>query len=187
MRAPPQRHNRRNTVKKHFPYRKVLIVGCGGAGKSTLAVDMGKRFGLPIVHLDKLWWLPHWQTRSEREFDSMLAGELIKPDWIIEGNFFRTFNTRLQYADFCIFLDYDTELCMQSVCERAEKYKGTTRPDMTDGCPEQADDEFKSWILSFKENVRPSMLSELKIGNIPYAVFQTREATAKWLDGFSID
>ena len=174
-------------MKKVFPYHKVLIVGCGGAGKSTLAVEIGKRFGLPVVHLDKLWWLPDWQTRSEQEFDEILLGELTKNDWIIEGNFFRTFKTRLKYADICIFLDYDTELCIQSVYERAEKYKGTTRPDMTEGCIEQVDDQFKNWITSYKENVRPSMLSELKNSAIPYMVFQTREATANWLDEFTND
>ncbi len=171
-------------MKKHFPYHRVLIVGCGGAGKSTLAVEMGKRFGLPTIHLDKLWWLPNWQNRSEQEFDKMLADELAKTDWIIEGNYFRTFAMRLKYADFCIFLDYDTELCMQSVYERAEKYKGMTRPDMTDGCTEQIDDEFKNWIISFKENIRPSMLSELKNGYVPYVIFQTRTATANWLDEY---
>ena len=171
-------------MKKQFPYRRVLIVGCGGAGKSTLAVEMGKRFGMPIVHLDKLWWLPNWNNRSEQEFDKLLADELVKSDWIIEGNFFRTFSLRLKYADFCIFLDYDTELCMQSVYERSVKYKGTTRPDMTDGCIEQLDDEFKNWILSFKENVRPLMLSELANCSVPYVIFNTREATAKWLNDF---
>lgn len=94
---------------------------------------------------------------------------------------------RLKYADFCIFLDYDTELCVQSVHERAEKYKGTTRPDMTDGCEEQFDDDFKNWIASFKDNVRPSMLSELKISATPYMIFRTRKATANWLDGFTND
>lgn len=187
--APPIKactiYDRELFMKRSFPYSKVLIVGCGGAGKSTLAVDMGKRFGLPIVHLDKLWWLPNWQNRSEREFDAMLAAELEKNAWIIEGNYFRTFKTRLKYADFCIFLDYDTELCVRSAYERAEKYKGMTRPDMTDGCPEQIDDEFNNWISTFKENVRPSMLSELKKSSAPYIVFRTREATAKWLDNFS--
>lgn len=171
-------------MKKRFPYHKVLIVGCGGAGKSTLAVEMGKRFGLSIVHLDKLWWLPNWQNRSEQDFDIMLVDELVKNDWIIEGNYFRTFAMRLKYADFCIYLDYDTELCVQSVYERAQKYKGTTRPDMADGCTEHIDDEFKNWITSFKENVRPSMLSELKTGATPYIIFQTRATTANWLDGF---
>lgn len=174
-------------MKKKFPYRKVLIVGCGGAGKSTLALEMGKRFGLPVVHLDKLWWLPNWQTRSEHEFDEMLAIELTKSAWIIEGNFFRTFKTRQSHADLCIFLDYDTELCINSVYERAEKYKGTTRPDMTEGCTEQVDDQFKNWITSFKEKVRPSMLSELENSSIPYMVFQTRDDTANWLDGFIDD
>ena len=174
-------------MKKSFPYRKILIVGCGGAGKSTLANEMGKRFGLPIVHLDKLWWLPDWKNRSETEFDALLARELEKNDWIIEGNYLRTFEMRLGYADFCIFLDYDTELCVKSVYERAEKYKGTTRPDMTDGCIEQIDDEFKEWIATFGETVRPSMLSALEKCAAPYSVFRTREDTAKWLDGFFVD
>ena len=172
-------------MKKTFPYNKVLIVGCGGAGKSTLALEMGKRFGLPVVHLDKLWWLPDWQTRSQQEFDEMLTAELTKNDWLMEGNFFRTFQMRLKYADFCIFLDYDTELCLQSVYERAEKYKGKTRPDMTDGCIEQVDDEFKTWIISYKEKVQPIMLSELQNGSTPYIVFQTRADAADWLDGFA--
>lgn len=172
-------------MKKSFPYRKVLIVGCGGAGKSTLAAEMGKRFGLPVVHLDKLWWLPHWQHRTEQEFDEMLGAELTKNEWIMDGNFFRTFKMRLKYADFCIFLDYDTELCMQSVYERAQKYNGKTRPDMADGCTEQVDEEFKNWIISFKSKNRPLMLAALEESSTPYAVFQTRSATAKWLDEFT--
>ena len=172
-------------MKKRFPYHKVLIVGCGGAGKSTLAVEMGKRFGLPVVHLDKLWWLPDWQNRTEQEFDEMLASELTKEDWIIEGNFLRTFEIRLKYADFCVFLDYDTELCLQSVYERAKKYEGKTRPDMTDGCTEQVDDEFKQWIISYKENHRPRMLSKLQNSSVPYIIFQTRNDTANWLDEFT--
>lgn len=171
-------------MKKNFPYRKVLIVGCGGAGKSTLAVEMSKRFNLPAVHLDKLWWLSGWVTRSEQEFDALLACELVKSDWIIEGNFYRTFETRLQYADFCVFLDYDTQLCVKSVYERADKYKGTTRPDMTDGCIERVDGEFENWILSFREKVRPLMLSKLQSGSTPYKVFKTREETANWLYGY---
>lgn len=168
-------------MQKKFPYRRVVIVGCGGAGKSTLAVEMGERFGLEVVNLDKLWWLPNWQNRSEQDFDELLFSNLKKDNWIIEGNYARTFEMRLKYADFCLFLDYDTELCMQSVYERAEKYKDTTRPDMTEGCVEYVSDEFKDWIVSFKENVRPSMLEILLNGSTPYIIFQTRDAASHWL------
>ena len=48
-----------------FPYRKILILGNGGAGKSTFAADMGRAFSLPVVHLDRLWWLPGWVNRTQ--------------------------------------------------------------------------------------------------------------------------
>ena len=108
-------------------FKKILIVGCGGAGKSTLAVEMGNKFKLPVVHLDKLYWLPNWEIRPSEEFDSLLEDQLKKDEWIVDGNYDRTFELRLRYADLCIFLDYDTQLCIQSVIERVEKYKGTSR------------------------------------------------------------
>lgn len=169
-----------------FPYKRVLIVGCGGAGKSTLAIDIGKRFGLPVIHLDKIWWLPNWVSRKKREFDSRLRKELAKTSWVIEGNYARTFKKRLKYADFCIFLDYSTELCIQSVYERVEKYKGKTRPDITEGCLEQADDEFKDWIYNFNNDVRPKMLKILKNSSIPFMIFNNREDTEQWIESFDI-
>ncbi len=170
---------------KKFPYHRVLIVGCGGAGKSTLAVEMGKRFNLPVIHLDKLYWLPNWQKRLEQEFDNLLIYELMKSNWIIEGNFSRTFETRLKYADLCIFLDYDTDICVQGVYERVRKYNGLSRPDMADGCTEHFDEEFINWIKAYKENSRPSMLAKLENSSISYFIFKSREETARWLDGFA--
>lgn len=168
-----------------FPYRKILIVGCGGAGKSTLAVALGKKLGLPVVHLDKLLWKPNWQSRTESEFDALLLPELEKPSWIIEGNFARTLARRLEYAELCIFLDYPTELCIRSVHERVEKYRGMTRPDMTEGCTEQVDPEFEAWIRSFDIEVKPKMLETMAGSGVPYELFRSREQAAEWLNGLS--
>ena len=38
--------------------QRILIIGCGGAGKSTLARALGEKTGLPVVHLDQIWWAP---------------------------------------------------------------------------------------------------------------------------------
>ena len=52
--------------------KRVLIIGCGGAGKSTLARKLGDMTGIPVVHLDKLYWRPGWQHLSREEFDAVL-------------------------------------------------------------------------------------------------------------------
>lgn len=165
-----------------FPYKRVLIVGCGGSGKSTLAREMGERTGLPVVHLDRLWWLPGWEHVTQEEFDRKLAVELAKPAWIIEGNFARTFETRLARADFCVLFDLDTETCMQSVLARNEMYKGQSRPDMTEGCQERMDPEFKQWILEFKEKTCPQMLEQLRESGVAHRIFTTRKEAWAWLD-----
>ncbi len=54
-----------------FPYNRVIIVGNSGSGKSTLAREMGERLGLPVVHLDKLFWLPNWIGRSAADVDKL--------------------------------------------------------------------------------------------------------------------
>ena len=167
-----------------FNYKKILIIGCGGSGKSTLARQMGEKFALPVVHLDKIYWLPNWVEKNSDQFDKELLEELQKEKWILDGNFTRTFKTRLSYADLCIFLDYSTDLCLQSVFERVKKYKGKTRPDMTEGCPEQADEEFIDWIKSYNDNVKPEFLEILKNSNVPYLIFNSRTQPTEWLNSF---
>lgn len=168
-----------------FSYTKVIIAGCGGAGKSTLAREIGRRFSLPVVHLDRLWWLPGWQARSEESFDALLADELARPAWIMDGNFRRTFERRLKSADLCLFLDYPEHLCMESVRRRTEEFRGRNRPDMTGGCPERIDAEFEQWIRSFRTDVRPAMIAAIERSSVPHKIFKTRSETAAWLDAFS--
>ena len=57
--------------------QRVMIIGCGGSGKSTLARQLGEKTGLPVVHLDRIFWSPgNWQHLEKEEFDRLLAIEL---------------------------------------------------------------------------------------------------------------
>ena len=49
---------------------RILIIGCPGSGKSTLARALKEKLGLPLIHLDQLWWQPGWEHVSREEFDA---------------------------------------------------------------------------------------------------------------------
>lgn len=167
-----------------FSYQRVLVLGNGGAGKSTFARRMGERFSLPVVHLDKLWWLPGWQNRSREQFDALLAEELSKTAWVMDGNYERTLPVRLAAADAAVFLDIPARTCLEGAYARVEAYAGRTRPDMTEGCPERMDEEFEGWILSYEREVRPRILTALGESGKPCFVFGSRAAADGWLSGF---
>ncbi len=167
-----------------FPYQRVLVLGNGGAGKSTFARAMGERFSLPVVHLDRIWWLPGWVNRSREEFDALLARELDTPAWVMDGNYERTLSWRLCYAEAAVFLDLSAEECLKSVRARAEEYRGRTRPDMTEGCEERLDEEFEAWIGTYADETRGKVLRAVQASGLPLFVFPSRGEAWAWLEGF---
>ena len=66
---------------------RILIIGCSGSGKSTLAFKLEKLTGLPVVHLDRLFWKAGWVMSDCAEFDHRLDLELSNDFWIMDGNF----------------------------------------------------------------------------------------------------
>ena len=111
--------------------QRIMIIGCGGAGKSTLAKKLGERTGLPVVHLDQIWWSPgNWEHLSKEEFDARLAAEVEKECWIIDGNFNRTLDIRLERADTVIYLDFPRWLCLRGWIGRVIRNWGHAREDM---------------------------------------------------------
>ena len=134
---------------------RVIIIGCGGAGKSTLARKLGEKTGIPVVHLDQIWWSPgNWQHMERPEFEKLLMEEMEKPRWILDGNFRRTLEMRLQKCDTVIYLDFPRLVCLKNWLGRVIKNWGHARIDMAEGCNERFDPEFALWIWNFNKNYR---------------------------------
>ena len=133
---------------------KILIIGCSGSGKSTLAVALGEKLGLPVVHLDQLWWKEGWRNVTREEFDSRLAMAMNMDGWIIDGNYSRTMEMRLAKCDTVIYLDFNRWACLRGMCQRVFGNYGKGRPDMAQGCPERFDPAFVKWIWNYNKNNR---------------------------------
>ena len=134
--------------------KRVIIIGCGGAGKSTLARKMGELTGIPVIHLDQLFWKPGWVERTREEFDPMIQRELEKEAWIMDGNFSRTLPQRIQRCDMVIYLDFSRMSCLLGVLKRVLTTYGKVRPDMGEGCPERMDFGFMKWVWNYNQNKR---------------------------------
>ena len=141
--------------------RRVLVLGCPGAGKSTLARSLGEALSLPVVHLDKLWWKSGWVNRTEGEFDALLDAVLLGEEWVIDGNYLRTLPRRLERCDAVVLLDYPPRVCLFRALRRILSWRGRTRPDMAADCPERLDGEFVRWIWEFHRTQRPQVLELL--------------------------
>lgn len=161
--------------------RRVLVLGCPGAGKSTLARSLGEALSLPVVHLDKLWWKSGWVNRTEGEFDALLDAVLLGEEWVIDGNYLRTLPRRLARCDAVVLLDYPRRLCLFRALRRILTWRGRTRPDMAADCPERLDGEFVRWIWEFHRTQRPQVLELLDGWTGELRVFRSPRACAGFL------
>ena len=131
-------------------FEKIIVIGCPGAGKSTFARRLREETGLPLYYLDLLWHRPDRTTAGRDEFAAGLR-EIISGDrWIIDGNYGRTLEMRIQSCETIFLLDLPVEECMAG----AESRIGKQRVDMP-WIETEFDEEFRQWILDFPKNELP--------------------------------
>ena len=142
--------------------KKVLVIGSGGAGKSTFARHLGTLLNIDVIHLDALYWHPGWVETPRAEWRKVIEGLVRRDAWIIDGNYSNTLDLRLEACDTVIFLDIARLICLWRVLARAILYRGRTRPDMAEGCRERLDLGFIRWVWSYKRRTRPQIIEILR-------------------------
>ena len=167
--------------------KRVILIGSGGAGKSTLARKMGEILDLPVHHLDRLHWKPNWTETPKEEWQKIQADLCTEEEWIIDGNYGGTMDIRLAACDAVVFLDLSRWLCVFRALKRSMVRSGERRPDLPEGCDEQFDLDFFRWIWDYPATRRPGILQKLEAMKKDKRVFvlKTRKETDRFLQSLS--
>lgn len=163
--------------------KKVIVIGCPGSGKTTFAEKLNKCTGLPLYYLDTIWHKPDKTHISRDEFDERIREIFNTHEWIIDGNYNRTIEMRLQHCDTVFFFDLPTDVCLQGAKERL----GKGRYDLP-WIEKELDPEFEGFIKEFAEKSLPKIynLIEKYKAEKDVAIFKSREEADNYINYVSL-
>lgn len=141
--------------------RKILVIGAGGSGKSVLAARIAAWTGLPLIHLDAVFWKPGWAETPRDEWRRIVERLVQRDAWVMDGNYGGTLALRLAACDTVLFLDFQPLLCLWRVLKRRVRFHNKSRPDAGSDCPERLNWEFLRWIWTYRRKRRPKVLEKL--------------------------
>ena len=159
--------------------KKIIVIGYPGSGKSTVSRALHNKTGIPLYHLDMMYWNADKTTVEKSVFLERLSAVLEKDEWIIDGNYGSTMELRIAACDAVIFLDYPLDICLDGVKAR----RGEPRSDMP-WIETEEDAEFIEFIKNYNEQQKPKVLELLeKYSDRNIIILESREQADEFLNG----
>jgi adenylate kinase family enzyme len=163
-----------------YDRRRIIVIGSGGAGKSTFAAELAKYTGLPLIHLDRYYWKPGWVPTPNEKWIECVQQLSSGDSWIMDGNYSGSLSIRVQRCDGIIFFDMPRLICVRGILQRRLAYRLSQRPDLPEGCSEQVTMEFLRWVWNYPRKSRPRIIAALGQANPETEILiVTRRAQAR--------
>ena len=151
--------------------KKIVIIGCCGGGKTTLAYALSQKLSIAAYDLDDYFWHAGWVGTPDGRWQQVQRELVDRDSWIISGTYVSTLDIRTAAADTIIFLDLPLWLCFWRVIKRkAKNYCGLERnlPRRVQGSHKfgfkaiRSDLGFLWYVLMFKKNLNAPIRTVLK-------------------------
>jgi adenylate kinase family enzyme len=123
--------------------KRVVIIGPGASGKSTLARQLGEITGLPVVELDRIFWRPGLAGTPRGEWVQLQQKLVGEKTWIMDGDLgpYDAIEVRVRAADTIIFLDFWLLRCAWRALLRSRERR-----------------DFWLWLLRYRFQSRPILM-----------------------------
>jgi len=164
-----------------WPVDRIVIVGCGGSGKSRLARILGTALGITPVHLDGLYYDRDWKPLNKEQFAALQRDLVAEPRWIIDGNYASTLPIRLAVADAVIFLDLPARACLRGIIQRRLRHGGGQHDAV--GVYDRITWGFIRYIAGYRKQMAPRVRQLIAghAGDAQVVVLRSRHAAQRYL------
>ena len=150
-------------------FKKILIFGVSGAGKTTFARRISKDLDFYPVFMDQHLWLEYWKRKSDKEFIKSIDAELECEKWVLEGALPRFVIKYAHESNIVIWIKVSKYKAIFRVISRMIKNRNRSRVELPDGCVEKLNFKFLSWIWHYSQKEK-LIIDHLKKNNIKYII-----------------
>lgn len=131
---------------------KIMIIGRPGGGKSTFSLKLQKILKIPLYHLDKYFYIDHWQPKDYEEFLEIQQQLINNPSWIIDGNSTKSYENRYAKADLCLYFNFPRYQCYWRIFKRLF-HKHPDIDDRAENCKETIRWSLVTYMWNFEDRV----------------------------------
>lgn len=166
--------------------RRWMILGSGGAGKSTFARRLGPILDLPVIHLDLHYWNPGWVETEKAEWAEKVHRLAAGDAWVMDGNYSGTLDVRLPRAEAVVLLDPPSWRCIWRIYKR--RFSSEPRSDIPTECPDRINLEFLWWVATYPRRSRPRVEKRMiERPDLPFRVLRSDREVDGFLAALSED
>ena len=175
-----------------FPYKRIVVIGVTGCGKSVLAEKLALKLGLNFIELDALNWKPGWVESGAEEFRQKVEAATRAPAWALAGNYNNTRDLIWPRAEVVIWLDYPFLLVFGRLVKRTlqrwwtqEQLWGTNYERLLPQLKIWSNKSLFYWqVHSYRRQkwLYPQLIASREYSHLNFFHFKNPRETEEWLN-----